>query len=239
MTRILVALSGSDHWTLTDGTRHPTGYWAEEFVVPHGVFREQGVDVVVATPGGVAPTVDRTSLDPSRAGGERRATALRGYLDAIADDLARPMVLEHAVGRVDDYDAVFIPGGHAPMEDLAAFQPLGELLVQFSDAGRIVAAVCHGPAGLLPADRPDGGWLFDGRHMTGFTDEEERLGGLADRAPWLLEDRLRERGADFEAGPPWAPHVVVDGNLVTGQNPASSRAAADRTLGALRVHEAR
>lgn len=234
-----MVLSGSDHWTLRDGTRHPTGYWAEEFVVPHSVFRAQGVDVVVATPGGVAPTVDQMSLHPERAGGQRKATAFRDYIDAIAGELAHPTMVEHAVGHVADYDAVFVPGGHGPMEDLADLAPLGELLVEFSDADRVVAAVCHGPAGLLPAHRPDGAWLFHGRHMTGFTDEEERLGGLADRAPWLLEDRLRERGADFEAGPPWAPHVVVDGNLLTGQNPASSQAAADRTLGELRVHEAR
>lgn len=238
MTRVLLALSGSDHWTLEDGTRHPTGYWAEEFVVPHREFRAQGVEVVVATPGGVAPTVDQMSLHPTRAGGERRATEFCNYINAIAGELTHPMALEHAVGHVADYDAVYIPGGHGPMEDLADFQPLGELLVQFFDTDRLVAAVCHGPAGLLPANRPDGGWLFEGMHMTGFTDQEERLGGLADRAPWLLEDRLRERGADFEAGPPWAPHVVVDGNLLTGQNPASSQAATERTLAELRVHDA-
>jgi putative intracellular protease/amidase len=238
MTRILLALSGSDHWTLADGTRHPTGYWAEEFVVPHSVFRAEGVEVVIATPGGVAPTVDRMSLDPARAGGERRAAAFRDYIDGIAGELAHPPPLEDVVEDVADYDAVFIPGGHGPMEDLADFRPLGELLVRFVDTERVVAAVCHGPAGLLSADRPDSSWLFDGMRLTGFTNEEERLGGLADRAPWLLEDRLRERGADFEPGPLWAPHVVVDRNLVTGQNPASSEAVADRTLAELRVHDA-
>jgi putative intracellular protease/amidase len=99
----------------------------------------------------------------------------------------------------------------------------------------VVTAVCHGPAGLLPANRQDGSWLFQGRRMTAFTDEEERLAGLAPRAPWLLESRLRERGAVFQAGPPWQSHVVVDGNLITGQNPASSQAATDRTLGELEV----
>jgi putative intracellular protease/amidase len=238
MARILLVLSGSDHWTLKDGTRHPTGYWAEEFVVPHSVFRTQGVDVVIATPGGAAPTVDQMSLNPEMAGGEMRATAFGDYINAIATELAQPMVLEHAVEHVADYDAIYIPGGHGPMEDLVGFQPLGQLLVQFFDSDRVVTAVCHGPAGLLSANRPNGGWLFEGRRMTGFSNEEERLVGLADRAPWLLEDRLRERGADFTAGPPWEPHVVVDGNLVTGQNPASSQAATDRTLGELRVHNA-
>jgi putative intracellular protease/amidase len=238
MTRILLVLSGSDHWTLKDGSRHPTGYWAEEFVVPHSVFRTQGIEVALATPGGVAPTVDQVSLNPERAGGEPKAAAFRDYINAVADQLAQPMVLEHAVGRVADYDAIYIPGGHGPMEDLVDFQPLGEILTEFVDSDRVVTAVCHGPAGLLPANRPDGSWLFEGMRMTGFTDEEERLAGLAARAPWLLEDRLRERGAHFEAGPPWEPHVVVDGNLVTGQNPASSQASADRTLGELRAHNA-
>ncbi|MGW4524058.1 type 1 glutamine amidotransferase domain-containing protein [Amycolatopsis sp. NPDC004378] len=238
MTRILLALSGSDHWTLKDGSRHPTGYWAEEFVVPHSVFRAQGIDVTLATPGGVAPTVDQVSLNPERAGGEMKAAAFRDYIDALAAELAQPMALEHAVGHVADYDALFVPGGHGPMEDLADFQPLGQILTEFTGSDRVVTAVCHGLAGLLPANRPDGGWLFDGRRLTGFTNEEERLAGLAARAPWLLEDRLRERGADFQAGPPWEPHVVVDGILVTGQNPASSQAAADRTLAELRVHNA-
>jgi putative intracellular protease/amidase len=238
MTRILLVLSGSDHWTLKDGTRHPTGYWAEEFVVPHSVFRSQGVDVVVATPGGVAPTVDQMSLNPEMAGGEMRATAFRDYINVIGTELAKPMVLEHAVGHVADYDAIYLPGGHGPMEDLVDFRPLGELLNQFFDTDRVITAVCHGPAGLLSANRDNGGWLFEGMRMTGFTNEEERLVGLADQAPWLLEDRLRERSADFKAGPPWEPHVVVDGNLLTGQNPASSQAATDRTLGELRVHNA-
>lgn len=238
MTRILLVLSGSDHWTLKDGSRHPTGYWAEEFVVPHSVFRAQGIDVALATPGGVAPTVDQMSLNPERAGGEMKAAVFRDYINAIAAELAQPMALEHAVGHVAEHDAIYIPGGHGPMEDLADFPPLGEILTEFVDSDRVLTAVCHGPAGLLSANRPDGGWLLEGSRVTGFTNEEERLAGLAARAPWLLEDRLRERGADFEAGPPWEPHVVVDGNLVTGQNPASSQASADATLAGLRVHNA-
>jgi putative intracellular protease/amidase len=137
--------------------------------------------------------------------------------------------------RVGDYDAVYIPGGHAPMEDLPDCAPLGQIITGLYDSSRVVAAVCHGPAGLLSANREDGSWLFAGRRLTAFTNEEERQVGLADRAPWLLESRLRERGARFEAGPAWAPHVVVDGNLVTGQNPASSQPTTDRTLDELHV----
>jgi putative intracellular protease/amidase len=231
-----MVLSGSDHWTLADGTRHPTGYWAEEMAVPHRAFRTEGVEVRIATPGGARPTVDEVSLSPEWNGGdEQKVAELRRYIDSIGDELGRPLALEDATGRVADYDALFIPGGHAPMEDLPDCAPLGRIITELHDSGRIVAAVCHGPAGLLSADRADGSWLFAGRRLTAFTNEEERLAGFADRAPWLLESRLRERGAAFEAGAPWAPHVEVDGNLVTGQNPASAQATADRTLAAVHV----
>jgi putative intracellular protease/amidase len=235
MARILLVLSGSDHWTLADGTRHPTGFWAEEFVVPHRTFRERGVQVQIATPPGARPIVDQASLRPGDVvGDERKAADLRRYIDSVEAELTRPMPLEDAVGRVDDYDAVYIPGGHAPMEDLPDCAPLGQIIVKLHDGGRIVAAMCHGPAGLLSANRENGSWLFAGRRLTAFTNEEERQVGLADRAPWLLESRLRDRGARFEAGPAWAPYVLADRNLVTGQNPASSQPAADRTLAELR-----
>jgi putative intracellular protease/amidase len=236
MARILLVLSGSDHWTLADGTRHPTGYWAEEFVVPHRMFRARGTEVHIATPGGVRPTVDQASLTPEMNGGdERKAAELRSYIDSIQTELARPLPLDDARRHAGDYDAIYIPGGHGPMEDLPGCEPLGELIIELHDSGRLVAAMCHGPAGLLSATRDDGSWLFTGRRLTAFTNEEEQQVGLASRAPWLLETRLRERGALFVPGPPWQPHVETDGNLVTGQNPASSEAAADRTLAELHV----
>jgi putative intracellular protease/amidase len=238
MARILIVLSGSDYWTLSDGTRHITGYWAEEFVVPHRTFRARGVAVQIASLGGVRPTVDETSLTPEKNGGdEQKAADLHRYIDSVAADLAQPMPLEDAQHRTADYDAVYIPGGHAPMEDLPGCAPLGAIITELHDTGRVVTAVCHGPAGLLSANRKDGTWLFDGRQLTAFTNEEERQAGLADRAPWLLETRLRERGARFIAGSSWAPHVEADANLVTGQNPASSQPAADRTLAELHVSQ--
>lgn len=235
MARIVMVLSGSDHWTLKDGTRHPTGYWAEEFAVPHRTFREAGLEVQVCTPGGVRPTVDQVSLSPDRAGGPERAAELSNYLESIDAELAHPLPLEEAAGRSGDYDAVFIPGGHAPMEDLPTNTALGAVLTDLWNSGRLVAAICHGPAGLLSANREDGSWLFAGSRLTAFTDEEERQAGLADQAPWLLEDRLRERGAIFEPGAPWQSHVVVDGDLLTGQNPASSKDAASRAIGELKA----
>ncbi|SFL01207.1 type 1 glutamine amidotransferase domain-containing protein [Geodermatophilus ruber] len=236
MPAVLIVLSAADHWTLKDGTRHPTGFWAEEFLVPHGIFREAGIDVVIATPGGTPPTVDQRSLDPEMAGGEERAAQLRAELDALSGALAAPARLEDQ--SPGEYDAIFIPGGHGPMEDLAVSTDLGRLLLGFLDAARIVSSVCHGPAGLLPAVRPDGTWAFVGRELTAFTNEEEAQAGLADKAPWLLEDRLRAAGARFRSGPAWAPFVVVDGDLVTGQNPASSREAAERVVGLLQARAA-
>jgi putative intracellular protease/amidase len=230
MARILMVLSAADHWTLADGTPHPTGLWAEEFVVPHRTFVSKDLELELASPGGRRPGIDPASLTPENNGDE-----MRRYLESVDVELAAPLPLDDCARRADNYDAVFIPGGHGPMEDLADDPDLGRILIELYDSRRIVAAVCHGPAGLLAAARPDGSWVFAGRRQTAFTDEEERQAGLADRAPWLLESTLRDRGAVFESGPPWQPYVVVDANLVTGQNPASSRPAAEATLEALHV----
>ncbi len=231
MPAVLVALTGADYWTLKDGTRHPTGFWAEELVAPMQVFRDAGLEVTIATPQGRRPVVDQNSLNPELAGGEEQVAALRKELDGMADLLQSPARLEDVTP--DDYDAVFVPGGHGPMEDLVVSPELGRLLVALVDAGKVVASVCHGPAGLLSATRADGTWAFAGREVTGFTNEEERQGGLADQAPWLLEDRLREAGGNVRTGPAWHPFTVVDGRLVTGQNPASSTETAQKAVALL------
>ncbi|MEA2246267.1 MAG: hypothetical protein QOH46_796, partial [Solirubrobacteraceae bacterium] len=228
MPSLLLVLTAADHWTLSDGSRHPTGFWAEELLAPLRVFDQAGVDVTIATPGGVRPTVDEGSLDPAMIGGEDQAEEMRRGLDAAADRLAAPVRLEDV--SASDYDGVFIPGGHGPMEDLAVSPDMGRLLVMLLDEGKVVASVCHGPAALLPATRPDGTWAFADRRLAGFTNEEEQQAGLADRAPWLLEDRMREAGGAISGGPAWEPFSVVDGNVVTGQNPASSAEVAQRTV---------
>jgi putative intracellular protease/amidase len=235
MTRVLFGVSGSNYWTLADGTRHPCGYWPEELAVPHQVFAGAGYDITVATPSAVAPTADEAGFTAAMNGGsEEPGTRFRGYLDSIAGQLAEPAFLEDADPA--DYDLLFIPGGHGPMEDLAASRPFGELVSGFSRLGRPVAAVCHGPAALLPAIDQDGKWLFDGYRVTGFTNVEEEQVGFANRAPWLLEDRLKTAGGLFEhSGGPWAAHVVTDANLYTGQNPASSRPLAQALVEALDV----
>ncbi|MFI9331763.1 type 1 glutamine amidotransferase domain-containing protein [Kitasatospora sp. NPDC052868] len=216
---VLFVVTGADYWTLADGTKHPTGFWAEELVAPYRAFTAAGHDVVVATPGGVVPTVDQGSLSAGANGGQEQADALRTELAGIGA-LAAPLKLAEV--DLADYDAVFYPGGHGPMEDLAVDADSGRLLIAALESGKPLGVVCHGPAALLAAVRPDGTSPFAGRRLTGFTNAEETQAGLADRAKWLLQDRLVQLGADFQEGAPWAPHVVTDANLVTGQNPASS-----------------
>ncbi|MGP3925027.1 type 1 glutamine amidotransferase domain-containing protein [Streptomyces sp. 8N616] len=220
MTTVLFVVTGADHWTLADGTLHPTGYWAEELAAPHRLFREAGFDVTIATPGGVTPTVDAASLAPESTGGKEQADAIAAYLESIRADLENPVKLEEV--DLDAYDAVLYPGGHGPMEDLAVDANSGRLLTAALDSGKPLAVLCHAPAALLAARRADGSWPFAGYRLTGFTNAEETMAGFADKAKWLLQDRLVELGAEFDAASPFTAHVVADRNLHTGQNPASS-----------------
>jgi putative intracellular protease/amidase len=219
MAKILFVMTGTDHLTLADGTRHPTGYWAEEFVAPYRAFTEAGYDVVVATPGGVVPTVDRASLAPEVNGGQEDSDAVIAALDAIAE-VRKPIDIEEA--DVADYAAVFYPGGHGPMEDLASNADSARLLTATLEADKPLGVVCHGVAALLATERSDGSSPFTGYRVTGFTRAEEVQTGLAEKAKWVLEDRLVALGVRFSADEPWAPNVVADRNVHTGQNPASS-----------------
>jgi putative intracellular protease/amidase len=227
MPKILFVMTAADHWTLADGTRHPTGFWAEEAVAPYEAFKAAGYEVVVATPGGAVPPVDRGSLAPEANGGQENADRIAGVLASFSE-LQHPLKLAEV--DLADYAAVFYPGGHGPMEDLAVDAVSGGLLTRALESGRPLGVVCHAPAALLAAVKEDGTNAFAGYRLTGFTNAEETQAGLADKAVWLLQDRLVELGADFQEGAPWAPHVVVDRNLVTGQNPASSAPLAAELL---------
>lgn len=231
MPSVLFVLTGADHWTLNDGTTHPTGFWAEELAAPHRVFTEAGFDITVATPGGVAPTVDTASLAADANGGQEQADAVASYLASIDETLRIPARLEDVVPV--SYDVIFYPGGHGPMEDLAVSEVSGQLLTAALDSGTRLGVLCHAPAALLTARREDGSWPFAGYRLTGFSNAEERLAGLADKAPWLLEDRLVELGAQYTSGDAFAPHTVNDRNLYTGQNPASSEKLAREIVAAL------
>ncbi|SFS31275.1 type 1 glutamine amidotransferase domain-containing protein [Saccharopolyspora flava] len=229
MAKILFVLTGADHWTLNDGSKHPTGFWAEEFVAPYEAFTQAGHEIVVASPGAVVPTVDQGSLSADANGGQEAADRIAAVLDK-ATELKNPIDL--ATVNLDDYDAVFYPGGHGPMEDLAVNDDSARVLTGALSSGKPLAVVCHGPAALL-ATEGSGDSPFRGYEVTAFTNAEETQAGLADKAPWLLQDRLNALGVTFKEGPAWAPNVVVDRNLHTGQNPASSGPLARRFLESL------
>jgi putative intracellular protease/amidase len=228
MTSVLIVVSAANHWTLNDGTTHPTGYWAEELAQPHQIFTAAGWDVTIATPGGVAPTVDRLSL--GLAGGlPPKTRAVADYLRQLDSALTHPKVLADI--DPNDYDVVFYPGGHGPMEDLAVDTDSGRILTAVLESGRPLALLCHGPAATLAARRDDGMWPFEGYRMTGLSNTEERLNPFARKAPWLLQDRLVESGAIYRKGRlPLRPYLVVDRNLYTGQNPASSAMLAHKLV---------
>lgn len=235
MCKILIVLSAADTWTRADGSNYQSGVWAEEFVVMDEKFLAEGCTVEIATPGAAPPTIDPHSMNPAVVGQEN-VDHFHAYLDGIADRLAHPLALADV--DVSHYDAIAIPGGHGPVEDLYKDADMGRVLVEADQAGKIIAPVCHGQAALLAAKDTNGGWLFKGRKMTSFSDEEEVELGTADNAPWLLADTLRKAGARYEKGPNWGAHIVRDGNLLTGQNPASSEPLAMAVLAALMVNRA-
>jgi len=227
MAQVLMVVTGADRLELADGTQHPTGFWAEELVELHRGLTAAGHAVDIATPAARRPTVDPGSLDPATDAGREHAE----YLDSISATLDRPLDL--AGIRSGAYDAIVLPGGHGPMADLASDADLGRLLIDAVDRDAVVGVLCHGPAGLLSAVRHDGSFAFAGRELAVFSDEEERLGGLGDKTPYLVESRLRELGAVIRDGDPWSSTVVIDGALVSGQNPQSSAATAEAVVARL------
>lgn len=227
MTSVLFVVSAAQIWELTDNTRHPTGYWAEELATPHRIFGKAGRSIDIATPGGVAPTAEKSSL--GIAGGMlghcRRVTA---YLDAIVADLAHPIPLD----RVDEtqYDLVFYPGGHGAMVDLAFDETSGSLLTRRLRSGNPLALLGHGVAAILAAKNPHNPRApspFADYQVTGISTLEEKLSPFGRKIPWFLEDRLAEIGVYYhKAHIPFRPFIVQDRHLYTGQNPASSEALA-------------
>lgn len=227
MATVLFIISGATYWVLKDGTRYATGYWAEEFAKPYKALTDAGHAVAVATPGGTTPNVDMMSLRPSMAGGEQGALDLESII-RDAEVMRRPLRLSDV--RLEDYDAVYLPGGHGPMSDLAFDADAGRLLTAQLGSGEPLFIVCHAPAAML-ATRIHGVSPFEGYEVTGFTNEEEEAVGLAPRATWLLETELKDQvGVRYRRGPVWEPFMVEDRNLVTGQNPASAEVLAGRLL---------
>ncbi|WP_132253338.1 type 1 glutamine amidotransferase domain-containing protein [Methylobacterium segetis] len=220
---------------------HRTGVWLEELATPYYALLDGGADItLVSIRGGEIP-FDPRSL-PAEAGGgpgeepaerqETPASVGRFLADAQALQVSRN---SPALGSVNPaaFDAVFLPGGHGPMWDAATDDTLAQVIGSMFEGGKVVAAVCHGPAGLVRAQRADGRSIVEGRQVSAFTNTEEDAVGLTNVVPFLLEDRLKELGARFERGPDWQSFSVQDGNLITGQNPQSSEQVSRHVLNAL------
>lgn len=228
--KILMVLTSHDQ--LGD-TGERTGFWLEEFAAPFYAFTDAGAEVTIASPAGGEPPVDPSSLDE-----DAMTEHTRRYMDdSVAQERVAKSVKLCEVD-VEDYDAVFYPGGHGPLWDLTGDEDSIALIEHLFADGRPVAAVCHAPTVFLNAEAPGGVPLVQGLEVTGFSNAEEEAVGLADAVPFLLEDELKGRGGDYsKANEDFAPHVVVDGNLVTGQNPASSERAANAVLKALNARD--
>lgn len=227
MTRkhILMVLTSHD---LLGDTGEKTGFWLEEFAAPYYAFLDAGADVTLASPKGGQPPIDPKSALP-----ESQTAATRRFAADAAGTVALAATRRIASLDAGDYHAIFLPGGHGPMWDLAVDAALGHLIEAFDQEAKPIGAVCHGPAGLLSAKRADGQPLVAGRRVAAFTNSEEAAVGLSRVVPFLLADRLQGLGATIDVGPDFAPHVATDGNLVTGQNPASSEPAAHALLALL------
>lgn len=209
-------------------TGRKTGFWLEEFAAPYYVLRDAGAEITLASPKGGQPPVDPKSDEP----GAETAAMKRFRSDADAQRALANTVKLSTVSA-DDFDAVFYPGGHGPLWDLAEDRSSIGLIERFYGTGKPVGAVCHGPAVLRRAKAPDGTPLVKGKRVTGFANSEEEAVGLTNVVPFLVEDELKAAGGRYSKGADWASHTAVDGNLVTGQNPASSEATAKALLEAL------
>lgn len=227
MAQILILSTATDS---LGSTGNSTGVWYEELATPYYAFTDAGHNVTLVTLGGRPVPIDPNS-DVS--GDDAPASVDRFRNDPAATALlSKPGKLEDQ--KVSDYDAVYIPGGHGAMWDLAESDLVATFLGRAWDAGKVVASVCHGPAAFSKVRDVNGDPIVKGRKVSAFTDSEENSVGLADAVPFLLETRLRELGAVFEGVADWQPHSVADGKLITGQNPASSEGAAQKVLALLR-----
>ena len=223
--KILMVLTSHDQ--LGD-TGKKTGFWLEEFAGPYYVFKDAGAEITLVSPKGGQPPLDPKSDEPAA---QTEATK-RFRADAAATaSLASTHKL--ATVKAESFDAVFYPGGHGPLWDLAESKDSIALIESAMAAGKPVGAVCHAPAVLRDVKGPDGSPLVKGKKVTGFTNTEEEAVGLTKVVPFLVEDMLEGKGGIYSKAADWQSHVLTDGLLVTGQNPQSSQAAAKALLALL------
>jgi putative intracellular protease/amidase len=223
--KILMVLTSHDQ--LGD-TGNKTGFWLEEFAAPFYVFKDAGAEITLASPKGGQPPLDPSS---DADGAQTEATKRFKADEAAQKDLANTTVLSSV--SADGFDAIFYPGGHGPLWDLAEDSDSKNLIETFAANDRPIGAVCHAPAVFKHPKGVDGKPLVAGRRVTSFTNTEEEAVGLTTVVPFLVEDMLTANGGTYQKGDDWASFVVTDGKLVTGQNPASSEAAAHELLSLL------
>ncbi|MBD3652809.1 type 1 glutamine amidotransferase domain-containing protein, partial [Kangiella sp.] len=209
-------------------TGEKTGFWLEEFASPYYRLKDAGVDITLASPRGGQPPLDPKSHEPDA---QTEDTERFENDQEARNQLANTVRLSDV--NASDYDAVFYPGGHGPLWDLHKDENSIKLIEDFIKAGKPVAAVCHAPAVLLKAKDANGEPLVKGKKVTGFSNSEESAVGLSKVVPYLLEDQLVEKGGIYEKVDDWNSLAIVDGQLITGQNPASSAAVADELIKAL------
>ncbi|CAI8723271.1 putative intracellular protease/amidase [Pseudomonas sp. IT-P44] len=224
--KILMVLTSHDQ---LGNTGKKTGFWLEEFAAPYFAFKDAGAQLTLASPKGGQPPLDPKSDEPDA----QTAATERFRKDPAAQSALASTALLGSV-RAEDYDAVFYPGGHGPLWDLTEDKVSIALIEAFYKAGKPVALVCHAPGVLRHVKGADGQPLVKGKRVTGFTNSEEEAVQLTNVVPFLVEDMLQEKGGIFSKGDDWASYVVTDGLLLTGQNPASSEAAAEALLAKLK-----
>lgn len=224
--KVLIVLTSHDQ---LGNTGRKTGFWLEELAAPYYVFKDAGVEITLASPKGGRPPLDPKSDEP-----EFRTDITRRFeKDAAAGAQLDKTVRLDSV-RQEDFDTVFYPGGHGPMWDLAEDKNSVKLIEFFLAAGKPIAVVCHSTGALRHVKAPDGKFLVEGKEVTGFTDGEEEEMGLTKVVPFLVEDEMMNLGAIFSKVKDWGVHIVTDGQLITGQNPASSGPAAQALMAAVK-----
>jgi len=216
--KVLMVLTSHDQ---LGNTGRKTGFWLEELAAPYYTFKDAGAEIVLASPQGGQPPLDPKSNEPAN----QTETTHRFDKDAAAKAQLATTVRLDSVSQAD-FHTVFYPGGHGPLWDLAEDANSIALIESFLAAGKPVALVCHAPGVLRHVKTPDGRPLVEGRKVTGFTNSEEAAVGLTEVVPFLVEDELKARGGIYSKADDWAPYVVTDGLLITGQNPASSSSVA-------------
>ena len=228
--KILIVLTSHSQLgqTQSGSSEGKTGFWIEEFATPYYLFKEAGIQMVLASPEGGQPPIDPKSDAPEN---QTEATIKYKNDAELLKIMANTIKLETI--KATDFDAVFYPGGHGPLWDLSANENSISLIEDFWAANKPVAAVCHAPSVLLNVKNKEGNNLLKGKKVTGFSNTEEVAVKLEKIVPFLLEDELKSKGGIYSKKPDWESYVVVDGLLITGQNPASSGAVAKALLAIL------